>query len=83
MFGILADVAHIPSPRYPDKPALVVELKHNRSADTALSQIRRRRYPERLGHYKGNILLVAISYDSDVPSTSPGFKRHTCLIERA
>ena len=78
-----ADIAYLPSPAYPDKPALVVELKHDKTADTAMSQIRRQRYPERLGHYRGNILLVAIDYDRGTPSTSPDFKHHTCRIERA
>lgn len=78
-----ADVAYLPAPKHPELPALVVELKHNRSAGSALSQIRLRNYPDRLEHYAGNILLVAISYDSSVPSTKPGFKRHACIIESA
>lgn len=78
-----ADIAYLPSPRYPDKPALLVELKYDKTADTAMTQIRRQRYPERLGHYRGNILLVAIDYDKGAPSTSAGFKHHTCRIERA
>ena len=78
-----ADVCYLPSPRHPEVPALVVELKHNKAADTALDQIRRRNYPDRLEHYRGNTLLVAISYDRDAPSTDPAFKRHSCIIEEA
>ena len=78
-----ADVAYIPSPRYPGKPALLVELKYNKDADTAISQIKRKEYPARLEHYKGNILMVGIDYDKEAPSTSPGYKRHTCRIEKA
>lgn len=77
------DIAYLPAPKYPAIPALVVELKYNQSADTAMSQIRRQKYPERLIHYKGNILLVAISYDKDIANTSPEFKHHTCIIEEA
>ncbi|MBO5623917.1 MAG: AAA family ATPase [Butyrivibrio sp.] len=78
-----ADIAFIPSPQYPDKPAMVVELKYNKDAETALSQIKKRNYPSRLEHYKGNILLVGINYDRDLPSTSEGFKHHSCIIEMA
>ena len=77
------DIAYLPSPKYPDKPALVIELKYDKSADTAMSQIRRQKYPDRLEHYKGNILLVAIDYDKDVPNTSTEFKHHKCRIEEA
>jgi hypothetical protein len=78
-----ADIAYIPAPKYPDIPALVIELKYNQTADTALNQIRRQKYPDRLAHYEGNILLVAVNYDRDVPNTNPGFKHHSCRIEEA
>lgn len=78
-----ADIVFIPSPKYPDKPAMVIELKYNKDADTALSQIKDRKYPDRLLHYKGNILLVGIDYDKDVQSTSEEFKHHSCVIEMA
>ena len=61
----------------------MIELKYNKSADTALEQIKRQKYPERLEHYKGNILLVGINYDKDVPDTKPDFKHHHCKIEKA
>ena len=77
------DIAYLPSPKYPDKPALVVELKYNKSAETAIAQIKRQEYPSRLEHYKGNILLVGIDYDRDVSSTKAEFKHHTCIIEEA
>lgn len=77
------DIAYLPSPRYPDRPALVIELKHDKTVDAAMSQIRRQRYDERLEHYRGNILLVAVDYDRDVPNTSAEFKHHTCRIEEA
>ena len=77
------DIAYLPAPKYSAIPALVVELKYNQSADTAMSQIRRQKYPERLEHYKGNTLLVAINYDKDIPNTRSDFKHHKCLIEEA
>ena len=78
-----ADVCYLPSPRHPEAPALVVELKRDAGARTALDQIRERRYPDRLEHYAGNILLVGVSYDRDARPGDPAFKRHTCVIERA
>jgi hypothetical protein len=78
-----ADVVYLPSPRFPDIPALLVELKYAQDVDTALRQVRRREYPARLEHYKGNLLLVGINYDRDARNTSSGFKRHECKIETA
>ncbi|MBR3535169.1 MAG: AAA family ATPase [Oscillospiraceae bacterium] len=78
-----ADLICIPSPKYADKPAMVVELKYNKDAEGAIAQIRNRNYPERLEHYKDNILLVGINYDKDVPNTDPQFKHHSCVIEKA
>ena len=78
-----ADIAYLPSPKYPNIPALLVELKYNKNVETALSQIKRQRYDERLEHYKGNILLVAIDYDRRKKNTSDEFKHHKCRIEEA
>jgi hypothetical protein len=78
-----ADIVFIPSPKFSDKPAMVIELKYNKDADTALSQIKNRNYPDRLEHYKGNILLVGIDYDKDVSSTNKEYKHHKCVIEMA
>ena len=78
-----ADIVYLPSPRYSDKPALLVELKYDKSAKTALTQIKERAYPDRLVHYKGNILLVGINYDKEVDHNNPDFKHHRCIIERA
>lgn len=78
-----ADIVFIPSPKFSDKPAMVIELKYNKDAYTALSQIKNRNYPDRLEHYKGNILLVGIDYDKDVSSTNQEYKHHKCVIEMA
>ena len=53
------------------------------SAKTAISQIHRQKYPDRLEHYKGNLILVGINYDKTVTNENPSFKHHSCLIERA
>ena len=77
------DIAYLPAPKYPDIPALIIELKYNKTAETAMDQIRRQKYPDRLEHYRGNILLVAIDYDKDIPNDKPEFKHHKCRIEKA
>ncbi|MBR2528696.1 MAG: AAA family ATPase [Blautia sp.] len=77
-----ADVTFLPSPGFPDHPALVVELKYEQGAQTGLDQIRNRNYPDRLAHYEGNILLVAISYEKGASGNKPGFKHHTCRIQK-
>ena len=70
-----ADFVYIPKPEYiNDYPALVVELKWNKNADTAMQQIRERQYPNSLLQYTGNVLLVAINYDEKT-------KEQVCKIE--
>lgn len=71
-----ADVVFLPLP-FSNKPALVVELKYDRSADTALRQIRDRRYIQALEGYTGEILLVGVNYDRNSKD-----KPHSCVIER-
>lgn len=41
-----ADIVFIPRKKFQDKPALVVELKWDKSADGAISQIKRKEYAE-------------------------------------
>lgn len=77
-----ADLVYLPSPAYPDKPAMLIELKYEKDADTAIDQIHRQRYPDSLEHYKGNLILVAINYKK-VSNGNENFKHHTCVIERA
>ena len=70
-----ADFVYIPKPEYaPDYPALLVELKWNKNAKTALQQIKDKKYPDSLLQYTGNLLLVGINYDKKT-------KVHQCLIE--
>ena len=69
-----ADLVMIPR-RNVDKPALVVELKFNHTADTAIDQIKRKEYPAKIAEYTGDILLVGICYDKET-------KLHECKIEK-
>ena len=39
-----ADIVYIPKRKFSEKPALVVELKWNRSAEGAIDQIKRKEY---------------------------------------
>lgn len=70
-----ADLVLIPRKRYAQKPALVVELKWNKMAETAISQIEEKKYPQGLQEYQGNLLLVGISYDKAT-------KEHDCIIKK-
>lgn len=71
-----ADVVFLPLP-FSNKPALVVELKFDKSADTALKQIKDRRYTQALEGYAGEVLLVGVNYDKDDKN-----KPHSCVIEK-
>lgn len=68
-----ADVIFIPFED--DMPALIVELKRNGSTESALNQIKDKKYFMSLEHYKGNLLFVGINYDEKT-------KTHTCRIEK-
>jgi hypothetical protein len=72
-----ADFVYLPKPEFrSDSPALLVELKWNHSAHTALNQIKEKKYIASLEPYIGDILLVGINYDKKT-------KKHECLIEKA
>ena len=68
-----ADFAFIPRINAGYRPAMIVELKYNQSADTAIQQIKNKRYHGALENYSDKILLVGINYDLE--------KHHTCVIE--
>ena len=59
------------------RPAMVVELKYNQSADTAIKQIKEKRYHGALSGYHDRILLVGVNYDAEGKEK----KHHTCVIE--
>lgn len=73
-----ADLVYIPK-QDSDWPALVVELKWNDSAESAMDQILKKKYPAALEGYGSEILLVGISYNKELPA---GERRHTCRIRR-
>ena len=68
-----ADFVFLPRANAGNRPAMIIELKYNQSAETALKQIKEKRYQGALSGYQGKILLVGINYDSE--------KHHTCMIE--
>lgn len=71
-----ADFVFIPKPEYRQSyPALVVELKWNQNAQTAIRQIKDKSYPDTIQEYTGEILLVGINYDKKT-------KAHSCVIEQ-
>lgn len=69
-----ADIVFIPK-KYTDKPALIVELKWDKSVNGAIQQIKDNNYPDALKSFGGTILLVGINY-------CKADKRHECLIEQ-
>lgn len=68
-----ADIVLLPY-QNTDKPAMIIELKHDNSADTAIRQIKEKRYTGALAGYTDEIILVGISYDDS--------KGHSCVIEK-
>jgi hypothetical protein len=72
-----ADMVFVPKPGV-DKPAMIVELKWNKKAETAINQIKENKYIKSLDGYKGEVLLVGISYEKDGTEA----KKHRCVIER-
>ena len=68
-----ADLVFIPW-RNVVSPAIVVELKWNQSAETAIKQIHEKKYPESLKNWSGEILLCGINYDKET-------KEHSCILE--
>ena len=71
-----ADIVFLPLPSV-KKPALIVELKYNKTAHTAIQQIKDRQYTQALEGYAGEILAVGINYNRDKAN-----KPHSCVIER-
>ena len=69
-----ADLALIPRKNV-DSPAIILELKYDKDADSAIEQIKRKQYPAKLADYADNLLLVGINYDKQK-------KMHQCKIEK-
>ena len=68
-----SDVTFIPF--VPDIPAMIIELKRNDCAESAIDQIKEKRYFDSMEHYHGDLLFVGINYDEKD-------KTHSCKIER-
>ena len=71
-----SDIVFLPKNNYSYYPTLIIELKVDESAETAMNQIHEKLYgydfdPE----YKKNMLLAGINYDKKN-------KKHECVIER-
>ncbi|MGN0416260.1 MAG: AAA family ATPase [Agathobacter sp.] len=72
-----ADLVFLPRANAGKRPAMVVELKYNQSADSAIQQIKEKRYQGALSGYSDRILLVGVNYDANGADK----KKHTCVIE--
>ena len=70
-----ADLVYLPKPGV-NKPALLIELKYDKSAQSAITQIKEKNYLQFFKDYKGEVLLVGINYSKDT-------KTHQCIIEKA
>ena len=68
-----ADIAFIP--RDKKDPAMIIELKYDKDADTAIKQIKNKNYPKVFENYLDNLLLVGVNYDKIT-------KLHECVIEK-
>lgn len=68
-----ADVVFIPF--VPDIPAMIIELKRNGSTESAVKQIREKKYFASLEHYSGKLLFIGVNYDETT-------KTHECKIEQ-
>ncbi len=69
-----ADVVYLPK-RDVNRPALIVELKWDKTASGAIRQIKDKGYASWIEGYTGGILLVGINYDKEE-------KVHECVIEK-
>lgn len=69
-----ADICYLPVKQYINKPALLIELKWKQSAQTAIKQIKERKYLDAFEGFHGKVLLVGINYNRKT-------KKHECEIE--
>ena len=69
-----ADIVLIPRKNV-ESPAIVLELKYDKDADSAINQIHRKQYPAKVAEHTGDLLLVGINYDKNK-------KTHQCKIEK-
>lgn len=68
-----ADMGFIPLDK--KDPAMIIELKYDKDAETAITQIKNKNYPKVFENYLDNLLLVGVNYDKET-------KVHECVIEK-
>ena len=56
-----ADICFLPRKKYADKPAVIIELKWDKTAQGAIAQIEEKQYVDALKDYKGNIIIAGIN----------------------
>ena len=68
-----ADMGFIPLDK--KDPAMIIELKYDKDAETAITQIKNKNYPKVFENYLDNLLLIGVNYDKNT-------KVHECVIEK-
>lgn len=68
-----ADILFLPL-KNTNKPPMIIELKWGKSAETAINQIKEKKYLKAADNYN-EILIVGINYDKET-------KKHKCIIEK-
>ena len=57
-----------------NKPLIVIEFKHKKTAASIIEQVKEKKYPKSLEKYTGEVLLVSLGYDDD--------RKHYCTFEK-
>lgn len=70
-----ADICFVPRPLHLDKPAVLIELKWDQSAETAITQMKQKQYPDCLKDYREGMIIAGINYNRKT-------KTHECKIEK-
>lgn len=70
-----ADICFLPRKLHQDKPAVIIELKWDKSVQGAIAQIKEKQYVSTLKDYHGNLIMAGINYDKES-------KEHSCKIEK-
>ena len=70
-------VDYLFTPKKKGYPAIILELKYNKTAQEAIDQIKRKNYVDRVRNFK-EILYVGINYSIDADE----HKHHDCIIEK-
>ena len=70
-------VDYLFTPKKKGYPAIILELKYNKTAQEAINQIKRKKYVDRVSNFD-EILFVGINYSTDADE----HKHHNCIIEK-